>query len=67
MRSTPGVPWRPIRISPVQEPEAVAGAPVTLHGTVWGRTCAGTAIIQLPSGALVAVPLEDVEPATAVS
>lgn len=55
------MPWRTARASPVQEAEAAAGTPVRVHGTVWGRTCAETAIIQLPSGALVAVPLEDAE------
>lgn len=45
----------------MQEAEAAIGTPVTLHGTVWGRACAGMSIIQLPSEALIAVPLEDAE------
>lgn len=37
------------------------GTPVTLRGTTWGRAHAGTAIVMLASGALIAVPLEDLE------
>lgn len=37
------------------------GTPVTLRGTVRGRAHAGTAIVMLASGSLVAAPLEDLE------
>jgi hypothetical protein len=40
------------------------GAEVTLHGVVWGSPFHETAIIQLPSGSLVAVPVEDLESPT---
>lgn len=37
------------------------GDAVTLHGVVWGNPFAETAIIQLRSGSLVAVPVADIE------
>ena len=40
------------------------GDAVTLHGVAWGSPLCETVIIQLPSGALVAVPVEDLEPPT---
>jgi hypothetical protein len=48
--------------APVQEADLAKGTPVVLRGTVWQRIVAGTAIIELPSGALAAVPVEDLEP-----
>ena len=57
------MPWRRTRAGPVQEAEAGVGTPVRLRGTIWGRPCAGMSIVQLLSGALAAVPLEDIEPA----
>jgi hypothetical protein len=37
------------------------GDAVTLHGVVWGSPFSETAIIQLSSGSLVAVPVADIE------
>lgn len=37
------------------------GADVALRGKVWGRVVEETVIIQLPSGALAAVPVADLE------
>lgn len=37
------------------------GSAITLHGVIWGGPLFETAIVQLPSGALVAVPVEDLE------
>lgn len=45
----------------MQEKDVGKGVRVTLHGVVWQRVEAGTAIVQLPSSALIAVPVEDLE------
>lgn len=45
----------------MQEADVARGVQVMLHGTVWQRVVAGTAIVQLPSGSLIAVPVEDLE------
>lgn len=41
------------------------GTGVILRGVTWGRVVDETVIVQLPSGALTAVPVSDLEPASA--
>jgi hypothetical protein len=45
------------------EGELEPGTPVVLYGSTWGRVVEGCVIVQFPSGALAAVPVEDLEPA----
>lgn len=46
----------------MREADLGVGTPVRLRGAVWQRIVAETAIVQLPSGSLIAVPVEDLEP-----